>query len=290
MRLLGYGEPAINLFIFFDGDPAKIRAAMDQGWVPWWTSPNLRHASLRYLSVLTMQLDYLLWPNSPFLMHLHSLLWLGALVVAAATALPPHPGIHLGSRARDAALRDRRRARGAGGVHREPQRADRDLSSASSACSASPDRGRKAGAAGVVLSPLFLALGLAAGEMALATAAYLAVLRRLPRPGTVAPPSARADPERARARCLGRDLQARPLRRPGFGVLSRSGREPVAFARALADRALYLLARPVDADRRRSRVGSAQWKCRGAPYPTRRGPDPGAPGAATTAAAAPRPK
>ena len=31
-----------------------------------------------------MQLDYLLWPNGPFLMHLHSLLWLGALVVAAA--------------------------------------------------------------------------------------------------------------------------------------------------------------------------------------------------------------
>jgi hypothetical protein len=83
MRLLGWGEPSIQLFVFSDGDPAKTLPMIDDCWMPWWTPPTFRHASLRYLSVLTMQLDYLLWPNRPELMHLHSLVWLGALVAAA---------------------------------------------------------------------------------------------------------------------------------------------------------------------------------------------------------------
>ena len=85
-RLLGLGDHALQLFVFYDGDAAKNHAEMEAGTLPWWTSPSLRHANLRYLSVLSMQLDYLLWPNSPVLMHLHSLVWL-ALVVWIAAAL-----------------------------------------------------------------------------------------------------------------------------------------------------------------------------------------------------------
>ena len=82
-RLLGLGEPAIQLFVFYTGDVEANRQQMDDGFMPWWSHPEFRHANLRYLSVLTMQLDYLLWPNSPLMMHLHSLAWLALLVAAA---------------------------------------------------------------------------------------------------------------------------------------------------------------------------------------------------------------
>jgi hypothetical protein len=36
------------------------------------------------LTVPTHQLDYWLWPDSPHLMHAHSLVWLAALVAAVA--------------------------------------------------------------------------------------------------------------------------------------------------------------------------------------------------------------
>ena len=83
-RLLGLGDPSIQLFVFYDGDVAANRAQMEEGTLPWWASPDLRHANFRYLSVLSMQLDYLLWPDSPALMHLHNLVWLGLCVGVAA--------------------------------------------------------------------------------------------------------------------------------------------------------------------------------------------------------------
>ncbi len=54
------------------------------GIFPWWTSEHFKISFLRLLSGFTMWIDYQLWPNRPFLMHLQSLLWYGALVAAAA--------------------------------------------------------------------------------------------------------------------------------------------------------------------------------------------------------------
>jgi hypothetical protein len=55
------------------------------GRLPWWSSPEFSFALLRPLSTATHFADYLLWPDSPVLMHVHNLLWLaGMLVVAAA--------------------------------------------------------------------------------------------------------------------------------------------------------------------------------------------------------------
>ncbi len=82
--LLGYGDTKpINTFIQYI-DRAHNLAQMDSGTMPWWGSPDLRQAFLRYASTLTMMLDYRLWPNHPALMHLHSLLWLSAAVLVAA--------------------------------------------------------------------------------------------------------------------------------------------------------------------------------------------------------------
>jgi hypothetical protein len=82
--LLGYGDSKpIQVFVQYIDRPHNLRQ-MDFGTMPWWGSPDLHQAFLRYASTLTMMLDYHLWPNHPVLMHLHSLLWLAAAVLAAA--------------------------------------------------------------------------------------------------------------------------------------------------------------------------------------------------------------
>jgi hypothetical protein len=76
--------PPSEMFRFFRGDPERTGRLMDIGLLPWWTDPRLKAEFLQALTVLTHRLDYALWPDSPVLMHAHSLLWLGAAVAAAA--------------------------------------------------------------------------------------------------------------------------------------------------------------------------------------------------------------
>jgi hypothetical protein len=56
------------------------------GMLPWWTHPQLKIALFRPLSVATQYLDYVLWPNTPLLMHLHNMAWY-ALIIALVGAL-----------------------------------------------------------------------------------------------------------------------------------------------------------------------------------------------------------
>ena len=84
-RIAGYGDAnPIQIFVPYDGDPARNLRQMEAGTLPWWASVDLHLAFLRYTSTLTTLLDYQLWPRHPAWMHLHSLLWLSAVVVAAA--------------------------------------------------------------------------------------------------------------------------------------------------------------------------------------------------------------
>jgi len=69
----------------FDGATAEdAQALIDDGYHPWWTSPRLRLSMWRPLSSLLMAGDHALLGPSPFLHHLHSLLWWVALCVVAA--------------------------------------------------------------------------------------------------------------------------------------------------------------------------------------------------------------
>ncbi|MFC2173902.1 hypothetical protein ACFLU6_14950, partial [Acidobacteriota bacterium] len=73
-----------NLFAFMDGNVQHTRTMKDRGVLPWWTVDTLRIAFWRPLTALSHRLDYSLWPESPVLMHAHSLLWFGALVLVAS--------------------------------------------------------------------------------------------------------------------------------------------------------------------------------------------------------------
>jgi hypothetical protein len=73
-----------DVFAFFTGDAAETRRYLDAGLIPWWTHPDFRIAFFRPLAGLTHWIDFRLWPSHPWLMHVHSLLWFGAAVAAAA--------------------------------------------------------------------------------------------------------------------------------------------------------------------------------------------------------------
>ena len=77
-----FQQALTRLYLFLD--PAVNSRLMDSGIFPWWTLENARVFFFRPLSALSLWLDYQLWPNSPALMHLHSILWYGALCVIAA--------------------------------------------------------------------------------------------------------------------------------------------------------------------------------------------------------------
>jgi hypothetical protein len=72
-----------SLFGLFDlvpNTPETVENMKASGRLLWSASDTLRMAFWRPLAELSHWLDYTLWPGSPALMRLHSLLWYGALI------------------------------------------------------------------------------------------------------------------------------------------------------------------------------------------------------------------
>lgn len=75
----------LSPFRFTTGHPVDNHALMDGGvLLPWWSDPHHRNAFFRPLSALTHLLDFRLWPDAPWLMHLHSLGWFCVLLGVVA--------------------------------------------------------------------------------------------------------------------------------------------------------------------------------------------------------------
>lgn len=74
-----------DMFRFQDGDRQTFRRALDAGYWPWWSSPDLRLSFLRPVTSLTHALDHKLFPESPAWMRLESIL-MYAVVVGLAGA------------------------------------------------------------------------------------------------------------------------------------------------------------------------------------------------------------
>ncbi len=64
-----------GLFSFINGDPERNRLLMDYSLIPWWTYAELKYAFWRPLSEMSHWLDHVLWPDSPWMMHLHNIAW-----------------------------------------------------------------------------------------------------------------------------------------------------------------------------------------------------------------------
>jgi len=79
-------ERVMQMFLWADGDPQTNHPLMGAGIFPWWTFDGLRIAFWRPASALTHWIDFALWPRRAPVMHAHSLLWFGALLVSAGIA------------------------------------------------------------------------------------------------------------------------------------------------------------------------------------------------------------
>ncbi|RLU02498.1 MAG: hypothetical protein D9N11_08880, partial [Ketobacter sp.] len=73
-----------GLFSFINGDPERNRLLMDYSLIPWWTYADMKYAFWRPLTEVFHWLDYQLWPNSPWLMHLHNIAWYMVAVILVA--------------------------------------------------------------------------------------------------------------------------------------------------------------------------------------------------------------
>jgi len=62
-----------------------VKVFKDFGLLPWWTAEDFRGTNWRPLTALTHWLDYQLFPDSPALMHIHSLIWFAAVIFLVAT-------------------------------------------------------------------------------------------------------------------------------------------------------------------------------------------------------------
>jgi hypothetical protein len=79
-------QPWWDMFVLVGAAPEQLERMRFLGQVPWWSSPHVHIAFWRPLTAATHYVDYLLWPETPWLMHLHQLLWHG-LACSLAWAL-----------------------------------------------------------------------------------------------------------------------------------------------------------------------------------------------------------
>jgi hypothetical protein len=93
----GFAErPWFDAFNFVSGDPDMIRRQIRNGELPWWTAPDIRVRLFRPLSVALHYLDFGLFKDAFWIMHLQSLIWYGlvcALLVAVLRRFSADPRI-----------------------------------------------------------------------------------------------------------------------------------------------------------------------------------------------------
>ena len=76
-----HAEWPLELIRLFVGFVSTLSIEQDKGFAPWWASDQIKTNFFRPLSSLTLAFDFSLWPDTPLLMHIHSLLWFCLLIV-----------------------------------------------------------------------------------------------------------------------------------------------------------------------------------------------------------------
>jgi len=71
----------LNLYGFSWDSSTRFRIEQDKGFAPWWASDQIKTNFFRPLSSLTLAFDFSLWPDTPLVMHIHSLFWFCLLIV-----------------------------------------------------------------------------------------------------------------------------------------------------------------------------------------------------------------
>lgn len=74
----------LDLFRFMDGDQKSTRELVNMGVLPWWSNPEMKAAFWRPVTSLTHFVEFKLWGEHVWLMHLSSVLLYGVLVGLAS--------------------------------------------------------------------------------------------------------------------------------------------------------------------------------------------------------------
>ncbi|MCC6487956.1 MAG: hypothetical protein IT364_10695 [Candidatus Hydrogenedentes bacterium] len=80
----------LDTFSFGKGEPDEHSRYLARGIIPWWTDAQWRIAFWRPLSSLSHYIDYRLWPDHTWMMHLHSMLLYAALAYATTRLYQRH--------------------------------------------------------------------------------------------------------------------------------------------------------------------------------------------------------
>ncbi|MBI5609356.1 MAG: hypothetical protein HY902_10810 [Deltaproteobacteria bacterium] len=159
-----------DAFHFFP-PPARGTAGIDQGYGVWWAAIDGYARHLRPLAALSHGLELQLWPQQPWLMHLQSALWYAALCGVAAALFRRLMGGWAAGLAVLFYTADYTHGMAAAWI------ANRNALMAATLGLAALLLHHRARLHGdrpaAVAAPLLLAAGLGAGEVALATAAFL---------------------------------------------------------------------------------------------------------------------
>ena len=240
MTLLSSSLPASlrRLFVFLD--PEVNAQLMDLGTVPWWTLETARVSFFRPVTVLTLWLDYQLWPSSPALMHAQSILWYGGVCALAALFYRRFIG-----RAWAAGL-----AAYLFAVDYARWSSVRSLAARNVLLAllfglltlVAHDRWRREGRrAGALLGPLWLALAVLSAEAGVATVAYLAAYAVFVDRGTWRQRLGCLIPYAAVVAIWRLVYQNLGYGAFGSGFYVDPGREPLRFAAAVLERGPLLL-------------------------------------------------
>jgi hypothetical protein len=172
LRVLGGPRGDWDLFNFQGPDRGYLRYAMDKGLWPWWVAPEFRLAFFRPVAALSHALDYRVWPDAAWLMHIENIAIYALMALFAALVYKRHtkPAWAAGLAALFFAVDD---------AHSSVVLwiASRNALLAVTfgfAALVAHDRGRQGSRAARFLAPVLFALGLLSGETALGTAGYLA--------------------------------------------------------------------------------------------------------------------
>jgi hypothetical protein len=149
------------------GDPAELKWQIENGYAPWWAVEDLRLVLYRPIGVLFHRLDMTL---SPFVQHLHSLLWLGLLVLLTTRMYRAANGALVGGLAALLFALDHTHGFAVGYIS---NRYALITAALCAACLHSHMEARRQGRF-PLLAPLLLVAALLAGESAVAVVGYVA--------------------------------------------------------------------------------------------------------------------
>ena len=236
----GWTRSPVDAFAFVNGDEEFIRSGVEAGRLPWWIHPRLRLAFLRPVTSITHWIDFRIWPDLPWLMHLQSLLWFAGAVVAAAALYRRllAPAWVAGLAGLLFAIDD---AHGMPAVWLANRNASIGVLFGLVALIAH-DRWRRDGwRPGAFVAPLALLLGLLAGEIALAAGGYLLAYALFIDTDTWPRRLASLIPGGVVGAAWWVAYRALGYGADGSGVYIDPGTSPIVFAQALVERAPMLL-------------------------------------------------